>query len=229
MAKRTKLAEDPSKGLRTEIVCHFWRKQKDTVNIQAYNTYFEYYNTTCRALLLGVACTELESLSITTHEDLLDMIDALWKLSETTPNFDRPQLRAELLKIPTHIDQPLAKVNNSINFLFRLWLTVRIQEPDFSPAARSFQWDDSSMIKNFLMRNFPEPRSNRLESEILLESDFTAVNLFRMCGIRVNWTNQLEDHLLYDVETRTVSIYSLGECLQDHLSWSVSFWKRAEP
>lgn len=221
MSLRTSLEKKPSDILRRKIVCHFWRKDASAINIRSYDNYFQYYNTTCQALSLGVANTELDSLSIKMHEDLLDMIDTLWELSRTTPKFDRPLLRAALKELPIHNDQPPDKINNSINFLLRLWLTIRIQESSFSPAARSVQWNDVTNIRDFVACNFSAPRSNNIESTSLLESDFTAVNLFRMCGIRVNWTYQLEDHLQYDIANREVSIYALCECLQGHLDWYV--------
>jgi hypothetical protein len=218
MSLNTSLVEDPSPPLRRKIVCHFWRKQEAIVNIESYASYFHYYNRTCQSLSLGVSYTELDSLSIKAHEDLLDMVDEIWKLSDEIPNFDRPQARAALVKLPLHVDQPLVNVNNSINVLFRLWFTVRIQDDDFSPIAKTIQWDDNSRIRDFLVRNFPEPRSRTTGA---IERNFTAVNLDRMCGVNVEWTCQLEDHLRYDVESRTVSVYSLSKCLQDHLEWLV--------
>jgi hypothetical protein len=199
MTNRTSLAEEPSDLLRRRIVSHFWRRQENLVDLEVYASYFYYYKRACKALHLGISGTEFDSLSIQAHEDLLEMVD----------------------RFPLHNSQPVRKVNNSINFLFRLWLTIRIQEADFSPAAKTFQWDDTSKIHEFLARNFPEPRSHSTDPGILLESNFTAVNLYRMCGIRVEWTYQLEDHLKYDIENRTVSIYSLSQCLRDHLDWLV--------
>lgn len=217
---KTSLAEDPSDLLRKKIVCHFWKKE-EPINVADYGSYFDYYKRTCQALFLGFTFTELESLSIVAHEDLLDIADVLWDLSKETPNFDRPQARAALQGLVQHAEQPIVRVNNSIGVFLRLWLTVRIQDKDFSPAAKAIQWDDTSKIQDFIVRSFPELRSHSSDPEIPLESNFTAVNLYRLCGIQVFWTHQLEDHLRYDIENRTVRVYSLSQCLQDHLNWYV--------
>ncbi|KUJ13475.1 uncharacterized protein LY89DRAFT_544839, partial [Mollisia scopiformis] len=58
------------------------------------------------------------------------------------------------------------------------------------------------------------------EAGIFLEGNFTAVNLYRLCGIQVCWTHQLEDHLQYNIESRTLRVYHLSQCLQDHLGCS---------
>ena len=223
MAPRTSLSKGPSEQLQREIVSHFWRKQSETISIENYTSYFYYYKRTCQALCLGLVRTELKALSVATHEDLLDMIDALWKLSDKTPNFDRPQLREVLIQLEAHKGQATDRVNNSINLLLRLWLTIRIQDPNFCPAANSIQWDDVSKIQELLEQNFPEPRTDDLNPNFGFESNFTAINLNRICGIRLEWTCQLEEHLMFDLEHRTVKIYALSGFLQDHLSWSVKF------
>jgi hypothetical protein len=221
MATRTSLAKEPSDALRRRIIRHYWRKQEELIDIELYSSYFHFYYQTCRSLLLGFSHTELDNLSIITHEDLIDMVDVFWDLSKSEPNYNRVQLRAALVERTPHSGQPLEAVNNSINLLLRLWCTVRIQDADFSPAAKTIPWNDNSGIRDFLINCFPEPRAHISGSESALESNFTAVNLYRMCGVHVEWTYQLEDHLKYDIEKRTVHIYSLSKCLQDHLERSV--------
>lgn len=221
MAAKTSLAEHPSEFLQKKIVRHFWNKE-EPINVEDYVSYFAYYTRTCQALFLGFTSTELESLSITVHEDLLDIADVLRDLSKETPNFNRPQARTALKGLEQHVNQPIFKVNNSIGVFLRLWLTIRIQDSNFSPAAKTIQWDDTIKIQEFIVGNFPEPRSQSSEAGISLESNFTAVNLYRLCGIQVSWTHQLEDHLQYDIENRTVRVYPLSQCLQDHLDWYVA-------
>jgi hypothetical protein len=218
---RTSLIDAPSCWVQTQIIQHFWKRKEDDIDLESYSSYFQYYDRTCKSLSLGLSNRELHSLSITTHEDLLEMVDVVWDLSTETPNFDRSQVRAALMKLPCHAGQPPIKINNSINLLLRLWLTMRIQEADFSPAAKTIQWDDISKIQDFIARIFSEPQGYSIGQEVALESNFTAVNLDRMCGVRVEWTCQLEEHLSFDAENRTVSVYSLSKCLQDHLEWLV--------
>jgi hypothetical protein len=221
MAGGTRLDVEPPEDLQRKIVSRFWRKAEDTIRLEEYVSYFFYYNNTCRALYLGAIRTESMAIVLHTHEDVLDLIDEIWSLVAVNPNFTRPELRESLAQREHFKQQPQFRINNSINLALRLWVTIRIQDADFGPASRTLQWDDSSSIKDFILRNFPGPRlqgSNVFET--MLESNFTAVNLYRMCGIHIEWICQLEDHLKFDIERRVLMIYSLAGCLQDHLDRS---------
>jgi len=218
MASTTRLSEDPPELLKRRIVSHLWRKPENTISLENYDTYFEYYNTRCRALFVGISSAEIDTLSIKSHEDILDMVDVLWQLSKEMPNFNRAQVRSALKKLEKHANEPDDKVNNSIDVLLRLWFTLRVQNTNFSHAAKTVQWNETSKIGDFLTQHFPQARSHSIDPGLPLESNFTAVNLYRMCGIQVSWTHQLEDHLKYDNEHRIVCIYSLSQCLLDHLA-----------
>jgi len=166
---------------------------------------------------MGFSAKEINTLSIQSHEDLLEIADVFWELSKDAPTFDRPLVRSSFNKLAKHANQSQEKVNNSIDVFLRLWLTIRVQNSDFSPAAKSIHWDDASKIQDLIAQSFPQPRKNSKDYGLPLESNFTAVNFYQMCGIRVSWTFHLEDHLMYDIENRIVCIYSLSKCLQDHL------------
>jgi hypothetical protein len=221
MASGTKLNVEPPEDLQRKIVSRFWRKAEDTIKLEEYVSYFLYYNNTCRALYLGAIRTESMAIALQTHEDILDLVGEIWSLGAANPNFNRPQLTDLLVQCGQFKQQPLFKINNSVNLALRLWVTIRIQDIDFSPASRTIQWDDSSSIKDFILRSFPGPRlqgSNALGT--MLDSNFTALNLIRICGVRIEWICQLEDHLKFDTERRILMIYCLAGCLQDHLDRS---------
>lgn len=104
-----------------------------------------------------------------------------------------------------------------MGYLRRLWLTIRIQEADFAPASKTRQWDDTTTIQSFISALFPGPTFHDASGRGTIESNFTAVNLNSMCGIRIEWIHQLEDHLHYDLDRRVLMVYSLPGCLQGHL------------
>ncbi|MCJ1460918.1 hypothetical protein MMC28_011300 [Mycoblastus sanguinarius] len=52
---------------------------------------------------------------------------------------------------------------------------------------------------------------------LLLGSDLMAVNLERMSGIQITWTCNLEEHLWYDRDRRSLKVYSLKQVLQDQM------------
>jgi hypothetical protein len=208
MASGTKLKVEPPEDLQIKIVSRFWRKAEDTIRLEEYVSCFFYYNNTCRALYLGAIRTESIAIVLHTYGDILNLIDEIWSLVAVNPNFTRPGLRESLVQRKHFKQQPQFRINNSINLALRLWVTIRIQDADFGPASRTLQWDDSSSIKDFILRNFPGPRlqgSNVFET--MLESNFTAVNLYRMCEIHIEWICQLKDHLKFDIERRCQLVY----------------------
>lgn len=219
MATVHKLNTEPSKDLQKAIIGHFWRKSEDLINVEDYVAYFYQYNITCRALYLGALETESMVILVKSHEDLIDIIDVLWVFADSNPNFTRSELRDSLENHSLFKDQPITKVNHSINLILRLWLTILIQDARFAPASKTIEWDDSSRFQDFILQQFPGPRLQGPDhSFTVLESNFTAVNLLRLCGIRVEWVCQLENHLEFDSSRRALKVYSLAGCLQDHLN-----------
>jgi hypothetical protein len=218
MAAGTNLRTEPSEHLQRKIINSFWKKRPADIRTVEYMSYFLHYNTTCRALFLGAIRSESMAIALQTHEDILDVVSKIWLLAEKSLNFGRPELRASLAQLDCFAQQPSFKIDNSINLVLRLWLTIRIQDTDFNPAGKTMQWDDTSTFSDFMNIHFPGPRlQGQTNSGNMLESNFIAVNLYRMCGIRIEWISHLEDHLTFDIERRALMVYSLAGCLQDHI------------
>ena len=224
MVNQHNLNIEPSVDLQRKIISHLWRKSENGVNIDEYVSYFDQYNRTCRGLYLGALHSESMAIVIQTHENLLEFIDTIWTLVQKNHNFTRPELRAFLEHHDLYKGKSPSKIDNTINVALRVWLTIRIQKGEYAPASNVIDWNDSSGIQDFLSLQFPGPMyQGRSGPEIILESNFTAVNLYRLCGIRVEWVCQLEDHLKFDVDRRVLMVYSLSSCLQDHLNrWDSS-------
>ena len=81
---------------------------------------------------------------------------------------------------------------------------------------RSTSWDDKSYLPTFVEDRFPRPDVER-KMNLLLGSDLMAVNLERMSGIQITWTCNLEEHLWYDRDRRSLKVYSLKQVLQDQM------------
>ena len=70
------------------------------------------------------------------------------------------------------------------------------------------------------LKSFVQARSNGPELEqrarILLGNDIKAVNLNKLSGISIDWTHDLENHLLYDRDRKILKVYRLEHVIQAH-------------
>lgn len=219
-----RLSVPPADDLKRDIIAKFWRKAEGDIRLEDYASYFEYYDYTCRALYLGVRC-EAKALIDESHAHVLKIVDCFWSLIFSGEPCTRVSIRRSLKRQLSGLQEnnsdegTLTKLNNSINLALRLWLMLDIREADYAPASSTIQWDDHSTLQDFIKRQFPRPvvydSSSEIDRFLLLESDFTAVNLRKIGAITIDWTWNLADHLKLDRRTRRLKVYAFGVWLYD--------------
>ncbi|KAL9620115.1 MAG: hypothetical protein Q9160_005321 [Pyrenula sp. 1 TL-2023] len=109
----------------------------------------------------------------------------------------------------------------SLELVARIWLTLDIQVMYVARGSNSFVWntDDSltTMVKaRFTKLKVPTEQLQSAES-ILLDQTFSAIRMKNICGVKIAWTNNLTDHLSYDLAKDCVYIYPHKVCLLSHL------------
>ncbi|KAH9208022.1 hypothetical protein DL95DRAFT_270646, partial [Leptodontidium sp. 2 PMI_412] len=52
---------------------------------------------------------------------------------------------------------------------------------------------------------------------VRLDPSFTVVNMIKICGLQVRWTESLEDHLRLDRRAKVLSIFSQKDFLSGHM------------
>ena len=208
------LRNSPSATLRREIVSRFWRQTREEIDLDDYHSYFDHYDETCRTLYVGARC-EADTMSVSSHEHVLLIIDCIWSYIDRGTRIERPSLRESLSK--THLeDQDEEKINASIDLALRLWLTMNIKKKGVTPAVRDKPWNDESDLSVFIRADFPGPGAGRNINAPLVGA-LTAVDLERTSGIQIKWTHYLEDHLSFDRVKRKLNVYPLDRVLQDHM------------
>ena len=183
--------------------------------MQALKTYFEYYREEMDLLYKGISkkSWQATNLPIETHDDIFDIV----KLLRNRDNRDilRPALRQRLpLRFCSSDEEAL---NRSINLAIRLWLMINTQEPEFRSlrkGATSVQWDDAIELSAFLRSLFPNSRWDITPQSNRLEPQFTAVFMQRICGLKIEWTPSLHDHLRLDRQRKAVKIFPYKGHLQ---------------
>ena len=218
------LRNSQEEHLRNDLVHRLWHRAKDEIDLDDYVSYFDHYDETCRTLYIGARC-EADSMSASTHEHILLIIDRIWSYIDQGMCIDRPLLRESLsrdsLSKTQFQHQADERMNTSIDLALRLWLTMNIKKRGVTPVIRNNPWNDQSDLPAFILTQFRGPEIVRNINAPLVGA-LTAVDLERTSGIRMKWTYHLEDHLLLDRVNRTLNVYPLDRVLQDHMMRFVS-------
>lgn len=180
--------------------------------IQALKTYFEYYSEEMNLLYKGISkeSWQATNLSIETHDDIFHVVSLL----RDNGDILRPELRQRLSSRFCSSDEEL---NRSINLAIRLWLMINTQEPEFRglrKGATVIQWDDERSLSVFFQSLFPSSRWNITPQSNRLEPQFTAVFMQRICGLKIEWTPNLHDHLRLDRQRTALKIFPYKSHLQ---------------
>lgn len=87
---------------------------------------------------------------------------------------------------------------------------INIQEPKFGGLrheATFIQWDDESTLRAFLESLFPLSRWPVTAQSSRLGPHFTAAFMRRVCGLSIEWTTSLHDHLRLDRRRKALKIF----------------------
>lgn len=140
------------------------------------------------------------------YEHYLFFVESLGKYR----NMSRPAIRRKIAENPKFSQRSELALNNTFDSIFRQWLIRnRAEGLIFTPHSRCVRWNDETTLLGFVRSQFLV--SNRLppqKSRPRLRHSFTAKNLKSYSSIEVTWTYCLADHLKYNSEHRTVSIFA---------------------
>jgi len=114
-------------------------------------------------------------------------------------------------------------VIRSAELTLRLWLTMNIHSPTtavgpIQAGDTALEWFDGESLDDLVKRQFKEsalPLSTS-KAESRIDSALTAAYLFSVCGVTIDWTDNLVDHLRLDRKRRVLTIYRHKICLLNH-------------
>ena len=180
-----------------------------TCNFEHYRglgKYLAYYIEELELLRRGISVDSWQTkyLAVKTCEDLFHIVDLLRGNGAS----QRPAIRQVLLlRFPSENELAL---NRSINLAIRLWLMVNTQEPKFEGLrheANSVQWNDCTSLREFLQSLFPPAKWHVTAQSSRLGSHFTAAFMQDVCGLTIEWTTSLHDHLYLDRRRKALRIF----------------------
>jgi len=120
-------------------------------------------------------------------------------------------------------------IRRSIELTIRLWLTLNVNSaaiavgPILAHAGR-LEWSTDQSLNALIASQFGTTKAEKsgLSYSIskylpTVNPDLTASNLVNICGIKLNWSDNLADHLNYNRKCRMLTIYKHKICLINHL------------
>jgi len=111
-------------------------------------------------------------------------------------------------------------LDRSIDLAARLWLMINIREQRFQslrPQTPCISWDEDLTLQRCIDRSFPGSRWKATAKESRLDPYFTPANMVRICGLEVQWTTSLENHLQLNRRHRVLQIFPYKRFLRTML------------
>lgn len=118
----------------------------------------------------------------------------------------RPQLRSAIRQSDLFRGRTDEQVNRMIDLALRLWLAILVRDLVYAPHC-SVQWNDEVTLGNLITSQFAVPRNANTVTQRV--DGMTMVRLRRYSGIQVEWTDNLREHLSFNVSARRVKIFRL--------------------
>lgn len=177
-----------------------------TERIYALKQYFIYFSDELKLLRTGISRESWQTKDLAIHncEDLFHVVDIL----RTSKGHRRPEIRQKLLsRFGTTND---LAINRSLNLALRLWLMINVQEPAFAGlrhGATSVEWDDERPLLVFVESLFPPSRWSPTAQSSRFAPHFTAAFMQRVCGLNIEWTTSLHDHLRLDSVRKALKVF----------------------
>ena len=160
-----------------------------------FDLYFRYYAKQCD--LIGRHAKGSYS-SVETHRDIMDIAQLL----------QQPLSREEVWVRMSDLLKAANKEHheNSINLVSRLLLMIKFGDiPHECGGGRPIEWSHGSLVE-FVHDYFSPPPACGHE-RIKLEKSFNALNLQRIAGIQIRWTDNLADHLRMMDDDKAVAVF----------------------
>ena len=218
--------------LRQQLVESFWPDTKTRTNLDAFESYLNYFRNVLESVPYPSTYVDRSQYAVQTYEDLISLAHLVQRERDRPLHDLAVTVKQQLFPSTT-----LSQVFRSLELVSLLWLTisVRIGSVNLNPMLIGTQilyWQESMSLTALVSKTFPKTTHGQLSREARMDPGFTAVNLEGICNIRIAWTSNLSEHLLYRVRAvpspwwqgwlvsvpteRTLYIYPHKACLLGH-------------
>jgi hypothetical protein len=178
--------------------------------------YFKYYEQELEMVQFG-SITQMgpvTPLAVKTHADILLVIREIQTDCLLTKCKVRDKLRVHFSEAKD------AELNASIDLALRLWLMLNVRDPRLklqTPQTPIVSWGETLSFKDFMEQTFPRSTWQVGVKDSRLHPSFTAAFMVEVCGLQLEWTDCLADHLRLDRREKALRVYSYKDYLQSAL------------
>ena len=131
----------------------------------------------------------------------------------------------ELLSILSlqYINVALDSVRRSMELAIRLWLTLNVHTVDIRVGPETTEedpidWNLDLSLEELLKNQFPKRTiNNDRENPLRFDTRLTAAYLVNICGMKLQWPDDIASHLNFDLNRLVLTIYRHKVCLKSHL------------
>lgn len=206
----------PTLQSKSAIIASFFTHGQAVANVRRFSEYFTYYE-----LELVVYHSEgfkqpTGNARVTTHGDLLVMLETI----KEYPQLTRAELRHKLHEVFDGADD--LELDRSAELAVRAGLMLNIRKPQQISQTRNtsiIAWQDSVRLKDLIDLSFPSSRWKLNAKESRIHPLFTAAFMVNICGLQLQWTYCLADHLSLGRDRkhpsrRVLRVFPYKHCLQ---------------
>jgi hypothetical protein len=215
------LGQRPGKDAKILIGKAMLRETFEAADLHSFERYFRYYEQELGLQNFGKMAKALRPtpLAVKTHADVIHVVNAIRTRQDST----KLELRLQLAQ---HFDRANSdEIDRSIDLGVRLWTMVNVREPRLkllAPQTEPISWQCSATLRSLLAQTFPRSRWQLEVKDSRLHPSFTAAFMTDICGLQLEWTDCLADHLRLDRREKALRIYSYKSVLQYRLKEALS-------
>ena len=211
MSSETHLGETPTLDEQIEILktcCDYESptSQDWEALLPDYATYYEAQRKQIK-LQHGPKGANIWTFPIRSHQQLLRVV----RLIQDNENpVTRTEMREEVRKLASLGSVSPEQLDDVIDLALRVWLMINFRcEKDIGVGGGRpcVQWVATRTLAEELEGLFERSTTELTLSERRLSRHFTAANLMSICGLKIEWTTSLEDHLRLDSQHKTLWVF----------------------
>lgn len=172
-----------------------------------YVTYYEEQRNQVK-LQHGPKGTKLWTFPIWSHMQLVGVVKLL---QDHGKSLTRAAMRDKIRNACCLGSLSDGGLDDVIDLALRVWLMINFRSQRHIGVGRGrpcVEWAATKTLAEELSSLFRKSRTELTIAQRRLSRHFTAANLMYVCGLKIEWTTSLEDHLRMDRQHKTVWIFA---------------------
>ena len=199
-----------------ELICKIWPQSNvspSSFEFQTYAAFLQYMDSELDQIRQHQRHFAVESFG-----GILDIIQTLRE------NYSQPRSHVLQLLSTRFLNVEIAAIQRSLELSIRLWLTLNVNSSNIAigPTFANeipLDWDDSVSLKTMVESQFSKGvAASHYAPRSKIDPNFTAAYLANTCGMKLYWTDNIANHLCFDLKRQVLTVYKHKICLVNHLN-----------